>query len=164
MSAVRIIAFIAPSLKHTSCQILWAFQLCGSNTVIVKHNTAHSDHHRHISPRLPLEPAPGPPQLCASACPAAVHKRARCIQLCKNTFLIALPWENQTLQLIYSYPPISLWPGEENRGEGRTEKLLFFPFFFFERLPLKINGPLIRWKKNSGIGIISQMETGRAKP
>lgn len=120
---------------YWSCYILRAFKFCGSNVVIVRPPqlrlliTVHPCSMFFFGTTWPSA------LLCASSCPAAVNKQD---QWCKNTFLIALPWENLILQLIYACPAISLWSGVENRGKGRTEKLLsFFPFLIFWRSCIK---------------------------
>ncbi len=84
----------------------------------------------------------------------------KCIQLSKPLFFIALPQDNKVLQLIYSYFLILCglaWKTEEKGGQ----KSIFY--FLFEGLPLKMNGLWFDEKK-AGIGIGSQMETGRVKP
>lgn len=121
-------------LRHLywSCYILRAFKFCGSNVVIIR------------PPQLRLliagtllhvflwnnHLALCPPLCILLSCS---HKQIGSMVQKKHTFFIALPWENLILQLIYACPAISLWSGVENRGKGRTEKLLsfFFSFFYF---------------------------------
>lgn len=133
----------APSLKHTSCRVPWAFQSCGSNTVIVQHNGARPAHHRHISSYL-LDPAPGSPQLCASTYPALINKKvAMHLALQKHFTYRSAPRKSNPAANLFTSSYFSVaWHGKQRRG--RTEELFFSPF---EGLPLKMDGPLIRWKE-----------------
>lgn len=79
----------------------------------------------------------------------------------QNNFLIPPPRENQILQLIYSYLPISLQPGMENRGGGRREKQLFSSFW---RPSIKNEWSSDSVKRRLGIGMVSQAEPGRVRP